>query len=298
MLSICIPRYNYDPSRLIAQLRAQIHGEAEIIVIDDASTETLPVPACDQFIQLEKNIGRAAIRNRFLQYATYDWLIFLDNDVELIDKDFVNRYLDLLPGRTAEGRAERSVQHPTFSPTPSESFSPESFRLVIYGGRTYSPTPPDLQHMLRWKYGKHIESKPANQRSKDPYISFQTNNFLVHRSVLTEFPFDESLKDYGYEDLLFAEQLRKQNIPIIHIDNPVLNIHLESNERFLELTKMAMRNLNVIQSKYNLDTRLIKASAIARYIPKTIEKKIYNRLSSGRAGLWEFQLWKSIIICK
>lgn len=283
MLSICIPRYNYDTSRLVAQLRLQISGNAEIIVIDDASTVELPVPASDHFIQLEKNIGRAAIRNRFLEYAKYDWLLFLDNDVELVYDDFLKKYIDCITGRTAEGRAERRVQHPTFCP-------------VIYGGRIYSPTPPDQQHMLRWKYGKQIESKPAEARSRDPYTSFQTNNFLVHRSVLTAFPFDESLKEYGYEDLLFAEQLKNKKIPIYHIDNPVINIHLESNERFLELTEMAIRNLSTIRSSYNINTSLISKSRwLGLFTSKPIRNFLYKRALSGKASHWEFQLWKAAV---
>jgi len=41
------------------------------------------------YIQLDNNIGRAKIRNLFLKYAKYDYLLFLDCDTFIISDDFV-----------------------------------------------------------------------------------------------------------------------------------------------------------------------------------------------------------------
>lgn len=275
MLSICIPRYNYDPTNLIEQLRLQIKDNAEIIVIDDASNQELPAPPADQFIALNENVGRAAIRNLFLQYANFDWLLFLDNDVAIPDAQFLDRYLRLIKENTAQ----------------------QQNNVVTYGGRVYSPILPDLQHRLRWNYGRKAESLSATEREKNPYFSFQTNNFLVHRSVLKETPFDITLRNYGYEDLLFALSLQKKKIPIIHIDNPVLNLHLESNERFLELTEMAMRNLKYIMKSHpQFQTGLTKFSrSYGPMVPGFVQKFLYNRLQSGKASVMEFQLWKAAV---
>jgi glycosyltransferase involved in cell wall biosynthesis len=274
MLSICIPRYNYNPSRLLRQLREQILVNkitAEIIVIDDASTDELPIPEdADQFIQLEENIGRSAIRNRFLLYAKYDYLLFLDNDVELNSDKFLQTYSNFL----------------WLKPT------------VVYGGRVYPVFPPDPKRKLRWKYGRKYESPDDLTRIGKPYITFQTNNFVVQKTILQTFPFDESIREYGYEDLLFSLELKKNNIKIYHINNPVLNIHLETNEEFLKLTEKAMRNLTVLAKRYNIPAvSLIKVSRfLPSILPTTgLEKFFYRRLNSGTALIEEFQAWKLLV---
>lgn len=274
MLSICIPRYNYNPSRLLRQLREQIivyKITAEIIVIDDASTDELPVPEdADQFIQLEENIGRAAIRNRFLLYAKYDYLLFLDNDVELNSDKFLQTYSNFL-----------WVKPP-----------------VIYGGRVYPLFPPDVKRKLRWQYGRQFESPDEIIRIGKPYTSFQTNNFVVQKSVLETFPFDESIREYGYEDLIFSFELKKNNVKIYHIKNPVLNVHLETNEEFLNLTEKAMRNLTVLTKRYKIPA--VSLIRVSRFVPsflptEGLETFLYRRLKSGTALIEEFQLWKLLV---
>lgn len=277
MLSICIPRYNYNPSRLLRQLREQININkltAEIIVIDDASTDELPFPEdADQFIQLEENIGRSAIRNRFLLYAKYDYLLFLDNDVELNSEKFLLTYSNFL-----------WVKPP-----------------VIYGGRVYPLFPPDTKRKLRWKYGREYECPDNITRIGKPYITFQTNNFVVQKNVLKDFPFDETIREYGYEDLMFSLELKKNNIKIYHIDNPVLNVHLETNEEFLKLTEKAMRNLTVLTKRYKIPA--VTLLKVSRYVPsflptEELQRFLYRRLKSGTALTKEFQLWKLLVYKK
>lgn len=274
MLSICIPRYNYNPSGLLRQLREQINLNkitSEIIVIDDASTDELPFPEdADQFVQLEENVGRAAIRNRFLQYAKYDYLLFLDNDVELNSDKFLQTYSNFL-----------WLKPP-----------------VIYGGRVYPLYPPDLKRKLRWKYGREYECPDNFTRIGNPYITFQSNNFVVQKQVLENHPFDETIREYGYEDLLLSLELKKNKIKIYHIDNPVLNVHLETNEEFLKLTEKAMRNLTVLTKRYKIP--VMSLLKVSRFLPsflptKGLETFLYRRLKSGTALIEEFQLWKLLV---
>ena len=86
MLSILIPTYNYDCTKLVADLQQQaeqIGINYEIIVADDASPlqeyrervqEINKWPHC-RLIELEKNIGRARIRNRLADEARHEWLL-------------------------------------------------------------------------------------------------------------------------------------------------------------------------------------------------------------------------------
>jgi hypothetical protein len=90
-LSILIPVYEYNPTKLIKDLiqqSLQIEIPLEIILIDDASSidffSNWATPFQDyttiQITRLNQNIGRAAIRNNLIQKASFDWLLFLDAD--------------------------------------------------------------------------------------------------------------------------------------------------------------------------------------------------------------------------
>ena len=90
MLSILIPVYNFN----IVPLVKELHGQAsrlsipfEIIVLDDCSSELLrdqnkevsSLPGV-KFKILDRNIGRARIRNRLAEMAKYSSLLFMDCD--------------------------------------------------------------------------------------------------------------------------------------------------------------------------------------------------------------------------
>jgi len=224
MLSICIPVFNVDVRPLVQQLANQIaHAGApsEIIVIDDASKQAFKqinqeLESLATYIELPHNIGRSAIRNRFLEVAKQPFLLYLDCDAEIISEDFIQKYINFL-----------------------RESSPE----VVVGASIYQKEIPDKLHRLRWYYSVNRESKSIEQRLKFPDLGFKTNNFIIQKSLLEKIRFDERLKNYGHEDTLLGFQLKERNIPIQHIDNPVRNKILDSNERFLEKTKEGIDSL-------------------------------------------------------
>lgn len=229
MISICIPIYNFDVTPLVEELLKQIddlRNEAEIVLIDDASENQFRrinsqlKDEC-KYIQLEKNIGRSKIRNRFLNYVKHKHLLFLDCDSKINKSEFLKNY------------------------TSSIKNHPES---VIYGGRIYPKKPANQNEKLAWKYGIKTESKPASIREKFPRKYFMTNNFIVPKKVLEKVKFDEHIIQYGYEDTLFGFELKRFNIPIVHINNAVLNGHLEENLIYLKKEEKAIQNLVYILS--------------------------------------------------
>ena len=223
-LSICIPIYNYDVRELVTELSEQAQNakdDVELILIDDASREefrTINEAICckETYIKLDSNIGRAKIRNLFLEYTSAEYLLFLDCDVKIISKTFISKYLSVIS---------------------------ETKEQVVCGGRIYPKEKPKRNHLLSWKYGVLKESKPFKVRQQSPNASFMTNNFVVHRTILEQNKFDERLENYGHEDTLFGYRLKQKNITISHIDNPVLNIDIETNAIFLEKTEMGIVNL-------------------------------------------------------
>lgn len=296
MISICIPVYNFDVRPLVGELTKQIQFifeyEIEIILIDDASLEEFreknrALSQLHEYIQLEKNIGRAKIRNLFLNYSSQPYLLFLDCDSSIaFNPNFIKNYL----------------QH---------ILSTQS--LISYGGRIYPQEIPTKNQTLSWKYGSCIESKPADLRKIDPNKSFQTNNFIIHRSLFQNNLFDESLIDYGHEDTLFGLTINAKRIKIQHIENPILNHHIEENKEFLNKTKLAINNLVIlinsgkIQPKDYNQIKLLKyyqfldaifLRALFLNLFQKIESKVLINLIGENPNLKLFNLYKLYIFIK
>lgn len=231
MISVCVPVYNFDINPLVDSLLEEIQVynlSCEIVLIDDCSQEKfkqINKAASNKvkYIQLTENIGRSKIRNLFLKYASNDYLLFLDCDSLIISNEFLRSYIAQL---------EDGVN-------------------VVCGGRVYPENRPERSMLLRWKYGVKKESKTAVKRRENPNKSFMTNNFLIKKSVFLQVRFDEQLTEYGHEDTLFGLELKKAGHTIVHIENPILNGDIETNELFLEKSEKALENL-VLLSKTSL----------------------------------------------
>lgn len=246
MISICIPVYNFDVTNLVNALLLQLEGTSEIILIDDASVEETQrtnqklESSKVKLVQLEKNVGRAKIRNLFVRYAQNPYLIFLDCDAKITSTNYLLNYRALL---------NKDVQ-------------------IVCGGSVYSEESPSLQQILRWKYGKFRESKSATIRSLNPYSSFLTSNFLIKKTIFEKVRFDERIVQYGHEDTLFGIELEEHGLSIKHIDNPVENDDIDSNEVFIKKTETALVSLFQIYSFYSKREHLEKHISLLRIARK------------------------------
>ena len=287
-LSICIPVFNFDVNELINDLQSQIDCEnldSEIVLIDDASDqEFISInknlqAKVSQFIFLDKNIGRSKIRNLFLKYAQSEYLLFLDCDGKIINENFLKTYFDFINNQNPD---------------------------VIFGGRKVSEIEPDSEYGLRWKFATERENLPVSQRLKAPYLDFQTNNFVVKKSVLEKVPFNEGITQYGYEDLVFSKDLQDHQIKIDHIDNPIFNNDVESNISFLSKADQSAKSLaQLMRSDKNFERlsqiRLAKAYLLMKktgiiFIYKLIYKlsksRIEKKLLTGKASLKVLDFYK------
>lgn len=243
-ISVCIPVYNFDIKNLIIALRTEIQInqiDAEIILIDDASDENFneiykeASAYADQFIFLEKNVGRSRIRNLFLKHTKGDYLLFLDCDVKIDNTNFLENYLqEITQNREAE---------------------------VIYGNfkidSSYSKT-------LRNRYSVEREIFSGDKTSD--FSVFKTVNFIIQRETFQKFLFDETLIHYGYEDYVFAKKMELNDVKFSALNNPVIHVDDTSNEVFLAKTETAMNSLfqlsqNAENEKYIKD---IKVFSIAK----------------------------------
>jgi glycosyltransferase involved in cell wall biosynthesis len=248
MLSICIPIYNFDATSLVGQLHQQVVNNslpAEIICIDDGSSDKfreineIICSSCSTYIKLNSNTGRARVRNIFVNYAQYDYLLFIDCDSMLIAPDYLQQYYDVISNR-------KEVQ-------------------VVCGGRNYPLQKPGKEKLLRWKYGHFRECKPVEQRKQDPNRSFMTNNFLIRKALLKEIRFDENISGYGHEDTLFGFMLWKKKFSVDHINNPVMNNDIEDNEEFLIKTETGLKNLVYVSNTFHSEKNILNFFTVLKF---------------------------------
>ncbi len=285
MLSILIPVFNFDIRNLVRQLIDQCNKariEYEILILDDASApdfhplnlELATLPN----IQIKSNPinqGRSSSRNQLARWAHYDWLLYLDCDVQLIYDSFIQNYLTALQTNQFE---------------------------VYYGSCKYVSQRPSHPLELHWMYGTHRENSNAETRSQQAYRSFHSVNFIVRKKIMLQYPFDETLLRYGHEDSLWAHLLEMNHIRIGHIDNEVLHLGLYSSKLFLRKTADAIKNLLLLEQQHKkLNTRLEQSLDQIKWIlsPRLIftlyrhfEKKIVQNLIGPHPKLLCLDLFK------
>lgn len=293
MLSILIPVYNFNIVALVTELHRQAIAAGipfEIIVLDDCSSALLRDQNQDvahlpgvRFVVLDKNIGRARIRNRLTNMAVYDSLLFMDCDCEVPSAYYINNYLPYCGDK-----------------------------IVVCGGNIYKEEPPEEpEYLLRWLYGMKREQIPEFIRNINPYRSFMTNNFLIDKSICSQIQFDESIIQYGHEDTLFGLELKKRDIPVKHINNPLYHIGLEISSQFLHKTSEAIENLltlihdGKIRKDDIKDIRLLKAY---RFIKKFsliniylffydfVSNQVMRNLLGSNPSIFAYDLYKLSLI--
>lgn len=291
MLSILIPTYNYDCSRLVIDLHQQAQQLGvpyEIIVADDASPESAYRKSHGAFthlthcrlIQLSENVGRARIRNLLAREAQHEWILFMDADAQVITPTFLTDYLS----HAIEGTD------------------------VICGGLCHADTLPSPEVSLRYTYERRADKRrAAHYRSQHPYERFTPFNFMVRRTAFLAIGFCEAITDYGHEDTLFGIALAERHVPLLHIDNPLLHLGLEPNEVFLRKSRAALRNLATMESSLEGHSSLIRAyrllsrlgmSKLAARLFTSCETALTNHLCGARPCLSLFFLYKLGYYCK
>ena len=225
MISILIPIFQVDVTGLVNELSRQcrlLHAPWEIICLDDGSEKLFlegnaglaKIPGVTYEI-LPQNVGRSAVRNMLARKARYPYLLFMDCDSGVVRSNYVETYFSRLQPET-----------------------------VFCGGRLYQIEPPtDKRFMLHWKFGRKREQILPQNRAKQAYHAFMSNNFVVPRKLFLEIQMEERLSGYGHEDTLFGMELRARGIPVEHLDNPLEHLGLETASVLIKKNDEAMRNL-------------------------------------------------------
>ena len=302
MVSICIPIYNFDVQDLVKDLHQQgvdLKIVFEIVCLDDGSTENFKKANRNiqqlphvRYEELAKNLGRSKIRNQLGKIARFPYLIFMDCDSATVSPFYLQNYCQNLPLPQKSGKGQANTETPNIH-----------LPVLLYGGRVYDENPPaQPSHYFHWLYGSRREQMPAEIRQIKPHHAFMTNNFLIPKSIFLEIQFDESLTQYGHEDTLFGLELKKRQIPIIHLDNPLKHIGLETTAVFLQKTDMALQNLYYLNQKSAvIESRLLRILKICErfgltpllgWIFRLLEQKIIANFHTQRPNLTLFDFYK------
>lgn len=289
MLSILIPTYNYNSFPLVESLWQQAklaNVTFEIIVLDDGSTQFLNENELINnfeyclFFKNENNLGRTQTRNILVKEAKYDWLLFLDADVMPVNLDFIKNYYSQI----------------------EKQFD------AILGGIKYVDNAPDFSTILRYKYGKLREEILSSKRNKKPFTSILSANLLIKKAVFLTCNYTGEKNYYGMDNF-FAYQLYANNYKVLHIDNPVYHLGLETNDVFFQksLKSVEIRrylladfpqieNLNPILKKYKMVNQFGLKKIVA-FVFRKIESPLRKRILNKNPNLFYFDLYRLGFMC-
>lgn len=296
LISVCLPIYNFDVTELVDEILQQAtlnQIPIEILVFDDHSisfykkrNQSLSKHKQVSYLEFDHNLGRSKIRNRLADFAAGKWLLFLDCDMVPGSSRFLQNYVESL-----------------FDDAP-----------VVCGGLGYGSKPFKSEFMLRWKYGVKRESRSHFKRQNSPYSSFMSGNFVISREVYHQIRFNEEISGYGHEDTLFGLELKKNKIPILHIDNPCIHLGIEPCYDYLAKSEQGIVNLVRLlriapdmRKELESSVRLLRFYRIIRFFglgyPLRWIFKIFNPfirriLCNTRPSLLLFDLYKVGLIAR
>lgn len=256
MLSILIPTYNYNVVSLVEELNKQCIASGidfEILVFDDGSKSEL-------------NTINNTINN-------------LNNCIfKALPENIGRSAIRNLLGNHAKYHLLLFIDAGTFP--KKENFIKNYIQLkdksVINGGMTHTEKPPEKPYKLRWSYTKNREQN-----------ALCSSNFFIRKEHFKKNFFDESIKQYGYEDVLFFNNLAKKNIKVLKIDNPVIHISDDNATTFLKKTESSIKNLIELNNQGKLSSENYKVISFYKRL---------KRLELVRFVLFTYKLLKPLLI--
>lgn len=284
-VSILIPTYNYNVLPLVEMIHRQAKNTAiefEIIVLDDASTNqiinsgnsTISTFSNSELIILTENIGRTAVRQLLAEKSKYENLLFMDADVMPVHKDFIQRF----------------------------NWRSTDWDLQ-FGGIEYEKTKPEKNKIFRWKYGIARESISISERKKDPYQTINSGCFLIKKAVFLEINPFIKINKYGMDNY-FKQLLNTHQSRILHLDNPVFHLGLETTVQYLKKALQAVEttvyleekdllknDLRPLQKSF-LKLKLLGLTGIFSFIVSKLKGRIERNFHSSNPSLFWFDIYR------
>lgn len=247
LLSVVVPFFNSDVRPLAARLIAlstKAGVAVPLIFVDDGSPtqefhrQLWPILEAShspcQLAVLQRNAGRAKVRNFLSKLATTPYLLYLDADMWPDEEDFLQRYLDWI----RDGHVD-----------------------VIYGGRSARKVVlTGVDHELHRLMTVRREALPASVRRHSPAYHFYSCNFVVRRELLADFPLNEDFKGWGWEDCEWAARVAER-CTIRHEDNSASHLGLLTPSQLMMKYDESVANFALV---LRLRPELVKDTALFR----------------------------------
>ena len=262
-LTIAIPTFRDDPSRLVSALAGCTCAEkASLLIYDDGTGDDTLTAACEAALQAwpgaaalisgMENHGRSHARNRLIAHARSDWILFLDADMLPDGPDFLGRYLD----------------------TMADQQSP----ALIAGGFSLDQISPSASQALHAAQSLQSECMSATERANDPGRYVFTSNILVHKTVLSEVSFDDGFSGWGWEDVDWGLRVAEA-FPVIHVDNTATHLGLDDTDTLLAKYGESGANFARMVSRHPEAARSMKLTRAARKLAVLPGRSLIAHLS-------------------
>lgn len=233
VLSVLIPFYKDDPSRLAAALNLLIgtRKSIEIVLLDDGrpdaalnatvarTVRALSAPA--RLLTLAENAGRAAGRNTLASRARGRWLLYLDADMRPLDDAFLDAYL--------------------------ERIDADDFDAAFGGFQTEETTDPEVR--VHAALSRASDERDADMRTGIGPTAFCSSNLLVRAGVMRDVRFDENFTGWGWEDVDWAVRAARAHT-LIHLDNPAAHGGLQPAQSLLDKFQAGATNYGRLLEKH------------------------------------------------
>jgi glycosyltransferase involved in cell wall biosynthesis len=249
-ISVLTPFHRHDPSPLLHSL-SRAATNIEFILLDDGSASATlladVVHACGRLdasariIVWRDNKGRAAARNRLVQEARGEYVLFLDADMAPDGPRFLQTWLDTID-------RERP--------------------LVVFGGLSVTNAVRTHENALHYDMFAHSDCRAARARAREPTQFAASANLLVRRDFLQTNPFDDGFVGWGFEDVDWALRAA-QHTPILHIDNAATHVGLDEVTVLLRKSRQAGPNFARLARRHPKAVARFAASRVARLLKRT-----------------------------
>jgi len=258
-VSVIIPTYNGARKlpHAISSIASQTILPTELVIVVDGSTDnTLSVlerltshySYLNSKIIAQHNSGRASAKNRGICEASYDLLVFLDDDMEP-----VNTWL------------ECHLKHHT---DIIDSIASGSLVPPVYSHMT------DLRCYQEWLHHQwHPISQTTQARLSLPYI--HAGNFSAYKSTLSRLGnFRTGLLDC--EDRLLALDAMESSVPLYLLDSAKCTHHDTHSTTFEGMGIRALQYERARQNLIRLSPGYLRYPSLQPFRPKYTKAIIYH----------------------
>ena len=220
-LSVIIPVYNAAPylQACIDSLLDQRFSDFEVLLIDDGSTDESGV-ICDEFARKDprvialhqKNGGACAARNRGIEYAQGEFIVFVDAD-DLVTYDYLQHLMESDADMVVAGLKMFGAKTKIAVPTRRDDFG-------IDGLATHWNTPPNMNYLYCYPVAKRFRTRIIHDYCIrfDESVFFSEDTcfnirYYFHADSFTELPYADYL--YRITEITRDEKYKMSAVELI-----------------------------------------------------------------------------------